>query len=128
MQYLKIPSKTYKRSELERLEQQDPDEDEVEKLVRNALKKGVERKELSAVITWVRIPLEDFIGCTYESACSSETMDEEFDSGEFRQSVITFKDGIQMPCIWSVSKLEDVLIDNGIVHKSIKDQEEFYKL
>lgn len=124
--YLKIPSRTYKKSELNKLDKEEEreDESEVDKLIRKSLNKTIDPKEVKSVITWTRIPLDDFIGCSYDSSTSIENSEDEFADGFLGSSIIFMKDGQVFPCEWSVEKLEDFLIDYGIVNPLIKKQEE----
>ena len=127
--YIKIPSRNYKVSELLELDKEETDSDsEIDRIYRDAgFKKNPNKdglEELSCVISWMRIPLIDFEGCSYDSASSRENMDEEFENGEFKSSIIFFKNGFNLPCLWSIDKLEKVLINYGIVDPKIRDQKE----
>lgn len=126
--YLKIPGKTYKSTQLNQLQKdQGEEESEIDRIYKaNGYSKRPDKEdpEISSVITWMRIPLEDFQGCSYDASTAIEESDLEFELGEFTSSIIHFKDGISLPCAWTVEKLEDILIQHDIVHPSIKNQEE----
>lgn len=122
--YIKIPIHTYKGSELNNFERvSDEGESEIEKLKKTGL--NYEPEEIiRPVITWMRIPLDDFAGVIYDSTTAIENADEEFDSGDFTSSMLMFADGFSVTCAWTVEQLEDKLIEFGVVSPLVRQQKE----
>lgn len=123
--YLKIPGKAYPQTDINRLEREQDINSELDysdRIVKKALEKGYE--PVRGVLTWMRIPYDDLIECSYDAWISLEHSEDEFDSGNFTSSILYLKDNRTIPCAWSVEQLEDFLIKNEIVHPSIKKEKE----
>lgn len=119
--YLKIPTRSYKGSEITAKLRED-DDNEITRLYKEA---GYEEPGLSCVITWMRLPISDLEGCSYDSTTSIQDSDIEFETGEFSSSLLILKDGTEIATAWPIDYLENMLIKYGIVDEDIKDQKEF---
>lgn len=121
--YIKIPIHTYKGSELNNLEKEE--EDEIKRLQkRGADYKPDPNETIRPVITWMRIPYDNFRGVIYDSTTAIENADDEFEDGNFSSSLVMFEDGFSVTCAWTVEELEDVLIQYGVVSPLVRNQKE----
>lgn len=79
---------------------------------------------IPAIITWMRIPLQSLEGCSYDSSTSLINSENDFENGEFSNSIISTKDGQDMSCAWDINTLEKNLIAWGIVDDDILQNKE----
>jgi len=126
--YIKIPIHTYKGSELNNFEKNEMEgDDEIKRLQKRGAYYEPENPEIKPVITWMRIPYDDFNGVVYDSTSAIENTEEEFETGYFTSSMLMFRDGFSVTCAWTVEELEDVLIQYGVVSPLVRNQKETLK-
>lgn len=125
MQYVKIPVKIYSTREVAKYHKslnQEGGESRDEALERAGYYDSQENLEpLDGEVVFMRIPLDELIGCTYQPVAASEA---DLKEGIIENTIIFPRESEPIECEWDINTLEKNLIEWEIVSPKIKNQKE----